>query len=294
MNTKLVDLLKSEDVCTDVPTDVELQQIDEEKMKLQERLRSAKQRRYEAQKRRSVLSKEFHHARLVREAISERINALSYEHGLLKDRIESMEEESVRVSVKLKKYMQMNAINDSFYIWYSGPFGTINNFRVGDLKSTIKPIDWTEINAGLGQAVLALSIIAAKAGFDFKKYILSPMGSFSKVFKADDRRNALSLFVDGQLFYQRNFNAALTGFLTCVQELGDFIRSKDPTRALPYAININEGKIFDQSFALGSDEEMWTRALKFLLTDIKWIIAWATKHCNTASNVASKPALKSK
>ena len=81
----------------------------------------------------------------------------------------------------------------------------------------------------------------------------------------------------------QKFNTALIGFLHCIQELGDFIRNRDPTLSLPYLVNINEGKVFDQTINLGSDDEMWTKALKFLLTDIKWIIAWASKHVNNDS-----------
>jgi beclin 1 len=192
-----------------------------------------------------------------------------------------MKEECLRVSMKLKKYMKINVTNDAFYIWYSGPFGTINNFRLGTLP--IKQIDWSEINAAFGQAVLAVSFVATKAGYEFKKFKLSPMGSFPKVYKADDLRTPMSLSYDGSgfsLFPKQTFNKALMGFLTCLQELADYTRSKDPTLSLPYVINVAEGKIHDHAVNLGADDETWTRALKFLLADIKWILAWGAKHCS--------------
>ena len=179
--------------------------------------------------------------------------------------------------------MQINAINDAFYVWYIGPFGTINSFRLGTLP--IKQINWDEMNAALGQAVLAVATVASRAGYEFKKYSLVPMGSFPKICKLDEKRTPpLQLYyVNAALNFlpKRNFNAALTGFLTCVQELGEFTKSKDPTLALPYNIFVAEGKIHDQIVFWGTDDEAWTRALKFLLTDIKWLIAWATKHCNS-------------
>ena len=58
-----------------------------------------------------------------------------------------------QVNTFLRKLAQCNAINDAFHIWYAGPFATINGFRLGNL--TTRPIEWTEINAALGQAVLA-------------------------------------------------------------------------------------------------------------------------------------------
>ena len=113
------------------------------------------------------------------------------------------------------------------------------------------------------------------------------MGSFPKICKVEDKRSQYSLFTDGSfsLFPKRNFNTALIGFLTCVQELGDHVTKHDPTLQLPYTINVNDGKIHDQIITLGSDDETWTRALKLLLADIKWIIAWSTKHLSLDKNL---------
>jgi beclin 1 len=266
----------------------ESSKIDESIKQLEARLAAAKKRKAESRSRRMVLSKKLYSNRLLRDALLERINSLRHEIVCVREHLDSMYEESLRLSSRLQKLMQINVINDAFHIWYSGPFGTINNFRLGNLP--IKPIEWTEINAALGQAVLAISIVSAKAGYEFKKYKLSPMGSFPKIFKSDDLRNGLSLFTDGSfsLFPKRNFNAALTGFLCCVHELGEYTKSRDPTLALPYAINVTDGKVHDQVVLLGSDDDTWTRALKFLLADIKWITAWCTKHCS--NHQASRPA----
>lgn len=260
--------------------------IDMEIIELRKRLELSKQNLNQAKERRKRVSYQLHPARLLRDAITIKKNQLTYELNTVHDHLDSMKEETNRISVKLQKYMQINVINDAFYIWYTGSFGTINNFRLGNL--TTKPVEWVEINAALGQVVLGIHIVAVKAGYDFKKYILHPMGSFSKIYKAEDpqRRAPMALYIDVSfsLFptWKRSFNSALTGFLTCVQELGDFIKGQDPTLALPYAINAAELRVFDQSCALVSgDEESWTRSLKFLLTDVKWIIAWCTKHCGS-------------
>jgi hypothetical protein len=37
----------------------------------------------------------------------------------------------------------------------AGPFGTINTFKLGRTPTT--PVDWTEVNAALGQAALLVS-----------------------------------------------------------------------------------------------------------------------------------------
>jgi len=252
--------------------------MDGDMEKLLLRLERARDRRLASQQRRIALAKSIHEARQLNDAIAERANRLAFEQNCLQEQSDSMSIESTRIACRLKKMMQMNAINDTFHIWYSGPFGTINGFRLGNLPS--RPVEWTEINAALGQAVLAVTVVAAKARVEFKRYHLEPMGSFSKVYRNDDRRNAYSLFTDGSfsLFPKRNFNTAMQGFLYCVQDLGEHISKHDPTLTLPYSINAAEIKIHEQSASLGSDDEVWTRSLKFLLADIKWVVAWWSKH----------------
>jgi beclin 1 len=46
----------------------------------------------------------------------------------------------------------MNVANDAFHIWHSGPFGTINGFRLGRLS--VEQVEWNEINAALGQVTI--------------------------------------------------------------------------------------------------------------------------------------------
>lgn len=258
--------------------------LENESKELELRLITAKKRKEDAKNRRLIISKDIYEMNKLRNELIEHHNKLIFEYSTIYENDESIIIESTRISLQMKKILQINVINDAFYIWYSGPFATINNFRLGNLP--LKPIEWTEINAALGQAILAVTVIANKAGIIFKKYILIPMGSFPKVCKIEDKRSQYSLFTDGSfsLFPKRNFNTALIGFLTCVQELGDHVTKHDPTLQLPYTIYINDGKIHDQIITLGSDDETWTRALKFLLADIKWIIAWSTKHLSFDKN----------
>ena len=42
-----------------------------------------------------------------------------------------------RLDVKLERLKRTNVCNDAFYIWHDGPFGTINNFRLGRLPSQL-------------------------------------------------------------------------------------------------------------------------------------------------------------
>ena len=175
--------------------------------------------------------------------------------------------------------MKLNPINDAFHIWYAGPFATINDFRLGRLPS--HQLDWAETNAALGEAAAAVYTIAKMGRIQFKRYQIYPMGSFARISKVDDTRTLYNLFTDGSfsLFPKRNFNTALVGFLSCIDEIGEHVLLHDPTLQLPYKIDTHEGKINSHSISVSSaDEEQWTKALKYMLSDIKWIIAWSTKH----------------
>ena len=134
-----------------------------------------------------------------------------------------------------------------------------------------------------------MHIVASKAAIEFKSFVILPMGSFPKILKADDRRTAFPLYIDSSTFSffpKRNFNMALSGFMSCVSDVGDHVSNHDPTLSLPYKISTAESKIGDISYTYGGDEEVWTRALKFMLSNIKWTIAWYAKHCSHAGGAA--------
>ena len=108
---------------------------------------------------------------------------------------------------------RINVYNDVFAIGADGSFGTINGLRLGRMPGVT--VEWTEINAALGQAcatepnpassqgacpgvsrgkawhvakwrarpqvVLLLQTLARAHGATFSAHVLCPMGSFSKV-----------------------------------------------------------------------------------------------------------------
>ena len=254
-------------------------EFDREFTALQSRLDIAKSTIGDCVQRRKLLSLELDNRRTLEDNILKRVSQLSYTYSNLEEFSASISAETADIENKLQKLSQYDSVNDTFHIWYSGPFATINNLRLGTLPSCV--IEWSEINAALGQAVLAIAVTAEKAKIEFKTYGLMPMGSFPKIYKLDDRRTIYSLFTDGSfsLFPRKKFNLALVGFLHCVAELGEHVSIQDPTLSLPYVIKPSEGLIHNQSVLLGADNEIWTRSLKFLLADIKWIIAWAAKYC---------------
>ena len=205
---------------------------------------------------------------------------------------------------RLELAQKWNVTNDCFYIWYRGPFGIINGLRLGSEVPALPadpdesvadgsqiPVDdvirvpWAEINSALGLVALLLSTLEQKpqSGFHFKNEIV-PMGSTSKIgLRRGDAVTYYDLFTNDnfQFFGKRNFNVALTGLVRCVAEAGETVLERDRTIALPHAIEASargEMTIGGLPVAYGPDGEQWTRAMKYLLTDLKWLVAFTTKH----------------
>jgi beclin 1 len=78
-----------------------------------------------------------------------------------------------------------------------------------------------------------------------------------------------------RLFQNRRFEQALVGFLNCIQQMGESIERDDPNFKLPY--RIVKDKIGDTSIKPAfSQDEAWTRGLKYCLINLKWILAWVS------------------
>ena len=108
------------------------------------------------------------------------------------------------------------------------------------------------------------------------------MGSSSRLVKRDPSAvsssssggTVLELCGDqNRMLWGRRFDGAMVAFLTVLREVIEFCRKIDPTFVPPYSID--KDKIGDLSIRTQfNDEHAWTRSLKFLLTDLKWLIAW--------------------
>ncbi|KAF9189942.1 autophagy protein 6 [Haplosporangium sp. Z 767] len=188
---------------------------------------------------------------------------------------------------QLEKLHKTNVYNDTFCIGHDGHFATINGFRLGRLPT--QPVEWPEINAAWGQTLLLLHTIANKLNFEFKTYRLVPLGSFSRIDKIEGDRASYELygsgeFAIGRVFLNRRFDNAMVAFLNCLQQLGDYAEQQGQKLSLPY--KINKDRIGDASIRLQfSQGETWTRALKYTLTNTKWILAYASR--SAASNMTS-------
>ncbi|XP_065109473.1 beclin-1 [Paramisgurnus dabryanus] len=202
----------------------------------------------------------------------------------LDDDIKSVDNQMRYCQIQLDRHKKTNVFNATFHIWHSGQFGTINHFRLGRLPSV--PVEWNEINAAWGQTVLLLHALASKMGLHFQRYRLVPYGNHSYLESLTDKSKELPLYCSGGLrfFWDNKFDHAMVAFLDCVQQFKEEVEKGDTGFCLPYRMDVDKGKIEDTGGSGGSysiktqfnSEEQWTKALKFMLTNLKWGLAWVS------------------
>ncbi|KAF8786759.1 beclin-1-like [Argiope bruennichi] len=216
---------------------------------------------------------------------------------LSEDNLHSVENQIMYTQGQLDKLSKTNVFNATFHIWHSGHFGTINGFRLGRLPNI--PVEWAEINAAWGQTVLLLHSLAKKINLTFKKYRLVPMGNHSLIESIEGNKvQQLPLYCCGGIRYvlDNRFDQAMVGFLDCLQQFKETVEQGDASFHLPY--RMEKGRIIDKrtekyysiKVQLNS-EEQWTKALKFMLTNLKWALAWVSTQfqSNTSSAVDAPP-----
>ncbi|TDL25970.1 APG6-domain-containing protein [Rickenella mellea] len=181
-------------------------------------------------------------------------------------------------SAVLEKLERANVYNDAFCIGHDGVFGTINGLRLGRVGGVT--VEWSEINAAWGQALLLLYTIARKLDLAFENYRLVPMGSFSRIEKTSGDKSSYELYGSGdlhlgRLLHNRRFDFAMVAFLDCLRQAMEYVLSQDSTFDFPH--QVIKDKIGDVSIKLQFGvEEAWTRALRHVLLALKLLLKWAT------------------
>ena len=154
----------------------------------------------------------------------------------------------------------------------------------------IQKVPWAENNAALGYAAFLFQILVEKNPSFKSAHTVIPMASTSKIVigggKSQQQKQVYNLYFDESsysLFFRqtlRNFNIALSAFLQCVAEAS--AEQKDKTIAIPHAITktmAGDWKVGGLSIQYDTTKPVeWTRACKYLLTDLKWLVAYSAKH----------------
>eukprot|EP01133_Synstelium_polycarpum_P003733 gene3733-4302_t len=171
-----------------------------------------------------------------------------------------------------------NLLNTAFHLWYDGHFGTINTLRLGRLRS--HPVEWNEINSAWGLAVSLLDNLAKRLSYKFITYRLLPNGSASKIEEVASRSvyelygsSDISL---GRLLLYVRFDNGMVSYLQCLHELCQHVNTvHDPLFQVPYVIDRSSinGMSIKMQF---TNEDTWTKALKYMLTNLKWLLSWVT------------------
>lgn len=210
-------------------------------------------------------------------------NYLKYQLFNLDDDILSAENQLAYYKQRIDKLSKTNVLNTTFHIWHTGNFATINGFRLGRLPK--EPVGWDEINAAWGQCVLLLHCLAKKINLKFKRYKLVPYGNNSFIESLDNKSRELPLYVSGgfMFIWTAKFDQAMIAFLDCLQQFKEQVEKDESNFRLPY--RMEKGKIIDSingySFSIKmqtNSEEQWTKALKFMLTNLKWSLAYVASN----------------
>merc|ERR1739845_143151 len=88
-----------------------------------------------------------------------------------------------------------------------------------------------------------------------------------------------------RFFSDRNFDNAMVSILGCLKEVTRFLQ-RDPTMRLPFKIEADKVGGFSIKLQFNQDER-WTKALKFMLTDLKWIIAFVESRSHERAQPSS-------
>ncbi|KAM7319703.1 hypothetical protein ACRRTK_021386 [Alexandromys fortis] len=207
--------------------------------------------------------------------------ALTKKRLELIDKLSSVENRLADAQKQLSRLRKTDIFNMTFTILDEGPLGIINNFRLGRLPGI--QVEWGEINTAWGQTALLLFSLSKLAELQFQRYQLVPCGDHSYL-KSLAGDGMLPLFSDGshRVFHNNEFDCGMKAFLDCLQQFMEEAEKKG--LFLPYRIHVKRGVLEDTkgsgeccsiSTHLNSEEE-WAKALKFMLTNLKLILAWAS------------------
>ncbi|KAJ2819866.1 autophagy protein, partial [Coemansia sp. 'formosensis'] len=207
------------------------------------------------------------------------------DHNYVLERCESeqwaLDDKYARLTAQLTQLQRTNVYNDVFNITVADGIASINGFRLGG-RSSPHSVEWAEINAAWGQALLLLQTVARRLSYDFLDYKLIPMGSYSRIERVSDSTTSYELFGSGdmylgRLFQNRRFDAAMVAYLACLDQIAQLIMSLNPQLRLPYKIEQDKVGGISIKPQLGGDD-VWTKACKNALLDARWALAFASSY----------------
>ena len=207
------------------------------------------------------------------------VSELTVAERTLGDVLDHLSRKALVSQAELERLGSIHLLNEGFNIWHCGHFGTINTFRLGRLPS--QPVEPIETNAAWGLAAQLLTTLLPLWGVSTSRYQVIPKGSFSTVMKLGSKSaQKLELWMGAPgLWASTRHDNAMTGFACCLDELCKHCLMMCPNDSIPYPMD--EDRIGGLSVKISSSsqtDEKWTRALKFLLLNLKWVVTMTASH----------------
>ncbi|XP_063722431.1 beclin-1-like protein [Symsagittifera roscoffensis] len=228
---------------------------------------------------------------------------LSIENNELEQEIYELETSLRSVTEQLKfsedhfnDLKKTNVFNLVFNIWHHDhKFGTINGFRLGKLNNDTQAgggassgrVEWSEINMALGQSCLLLHCLITKLNFQPNIYTLVPCGARSYIEAVHPSgangggavvRERFALYSEGgnKFFYDSSIDSGMKAFLNVLDQFRATLEQKNSEFRLPYPMRgeiIYEKQGSENGYSVcpgKTSSEMWTKACRMMLTNLKW------------------------
>lgn len=180
--------------------------------------------------------------------------------------------------------MKCNVFNIAFQISFEDDsFGMINGCRVGMLDG--HNIDWFEVNLGIGYVAHAIMAIGTDIGMQYERYKIFPLANCSYIEETasgSTKKYPLCNSSGRIVLWSSEFDSGLIALLDCFKQFMEVVTCRDEGFHFPY--RVDGASLLDSTncrFGIryyGNKKELWTKAFKLLLTNLKWSFAWLTAH----------------
>lgn len=132
---------------------------------------------------------------------------------------------------------QNRTLSTMFDIRTNAAIGTVNGFRLGSLPDE-ETVDWSEINASLGQLSLMMAGLAKRLDLTYADYDVVPFGLRSYV-RLVDTIGFITLPLYSNTFkWNSRFDRGMVALINCSGQLERQIRQLDGDFKLPYVLEL--------------------------------------------------------
>ncbi|KAI0985289.1 hypothetical protein GJ496_003130 [Pomphorhynchus laevis] len=238
------------------------------------------------------LLSEIEHSKRTLASLEEKEKKSFEERNILRHQLRMKQEEAIALAKDeehgrelLQIISTCNVFNLAFEIGFDDDgFGVINGCRLGLLEGI--PVDWFEINLGIGYVALIMTSIAADIKMTYNRYNVCPLANYSYVEEklSNAKIKKLPLYNSHRkiVFWNSDFDSGLVALLNCFKQFIVKVNSIDSQFKFPYTIDSHYLIDSTQSrYSLkyhGNKLDLWTKAFRLLLTNLKWSFAWLTAH----------------